>query len=248
MGKRKKPKREKRLVPLDEIKQGPLRHKQGLSPLLTELARELYGRVGHYAYPSFEQWELGFMRDSHPWREILIWEAICRAYEAYLAKRPEAASDTEIVPALAGLSTGATLEEEPAKAQELQELLQDAWGKRWTPLVESPLEFPDDSAIVLQYEDIMDDRDGQLDPRLNRAIDPRHALAGAEIILGTDHRSDNQEFFCIYGQDTLDETPGEIPRGRRILAISLDAQNAKADQLSKILAVVKVIKGRHDCG
>jgi hypothetical protein len=93
MSKRKKPKREKRLVPLDELKQGPIRHKQGLSPLLTELARELFRRVGHYAYPSFEQWELGFMRDSHPWREILIWEAICRAYEAYVATHPEAKND-----------------------------------------------------------------------------------------------------------------------------------------------------------
>ena len=37
--------------------------------------------------------------------------------------------------------------------------------------------------IVLQYEDIVDELDGQFDPRLNRAIDPRHALAGAELIL-----------------------------------------------------------------
>jgi hypothetical protein len=69
--------------------------------------RHLFRQTGHYVYASFEQWELAFMRDSHPWREILIWEAICRAYEAYLAKHPEAANDAKIVPALAAWSVRA---------------------------------------------------------------------------------------------------------------------------------------------
>ncbi|MGA2259783.1 MAG: hypothetical protein ABSG53_34330 [Thermoguttaceae bacterium] len=38
MSKRKK-KREKRSVPVDELRQGPIRHKQGLSPLLSKLAK-----------------------------------------------------------------------------------------------------------------------------------------------------------------------------------------------------------------
>jgi hypothetical protein len=243
---KKKPKREKRSVPLSELKQGPIRHKQGLSPLLTKLARELFQRAGHYIYQTFEQWELGFMRDSHPWREILIWEAICRAYEAYLAKHPEAAKDAKIIPALA-ISSGATLEKEPAKSQELQQLLKETWGKRWTPFLESHLEFPDDSAMVLQYVDIVDGHDGQIDPKLNRAIDPRCALAGAEIILGMDHHEPDQHFL-IYGRDILAQSPeGEVPQGARVLIISLDAQNTTTSELDKILAVVHVVKGRHDC-
>ena len=246
MSKRRK-KREQQSVPLSEIKQGPLRHKQGLSPLLTKLARDLFRRGGHYIYPSFEQWELGFMRDMHPWREILIWEAICRAYEAYLAKHPEAANDVKLIPTIAAISAGATLEKEPERSQELQDLLKKAWGKRWTPLLESPLEFPDDSAIVLQYEDIVDTHDGQIDPKLNRAIDPRCALAGAELILGMDHREQDQH-FVIYGRDILDQPPaGEVPQGTRVLIISLDSQNSKTNELEQILAVVQVVKGRHDC-
>jgi len=38
--------------------------------------------------------------------------------------------------------------------------------------------------IVLQYKDIVDEHDGHFDRRLNRAIDPRHAIAGAKLILG----------------------------------------------------------------
>jgi hypothetical protein len=247
MSKRKKPKREKRLVPLSDLKQGPVRHKQGLSPLLTALARDLFQRAGHYVYPTFEQWELGFMRDMHPWREILIWEAICRAYEAFLAKHPEAASDANIIPALAAISAGATLEKEPEKSQEMQKLLQEAWCKRWTPLLELPLEFPEDSPLALQYEDIVDGHDGQIDPKLNRAIDPRCALAGAEIILGTDPHEPDQHFL-IYGKDILERSPGrEVPDGTRVLVISLDAQNTTTNELDKILAVVHVVKGRHDC-
>jgi hypothetical protein len=199
---KKKPERKKRLIHTDELKQGRIRHEKGLSPLLTELARGLFQRAGHYVYPSFEQWELGFMRDLHPWREILIWEAICRAYEVYVAKHPEATNDTKIVPAIAAISSGGTLEKEPEKSQELQELLREAWGKRWTPLLESSLEFPDDSAIVLQYEDIVDGHDGQLDPKLNRAIDPRRALAGAEILLGMDHREPDRHFI-LHGRTAL---------------------------------------------
>lgn len=74
----KKKKRELREIPVNEIKPGPLRHKKGLSPLLEQISRTLYEKVGHFVYPSFEQWELGFMRNMHPWREILIWETIAR--------------------------------------------------------------------------------------------------------------------------------------------------------------------------
>ena len=233
--------------PSTKSSKGPIRHKQGLTPLLTKLARELYQRAGHYVYPAFEQWELGFMRDSHPWREILIWEAICRAYDAYLASHPEATNDAKIIPALAAISNGATLEKEPEKSQELQKLLKEAWGKRWTPLLEMPLEFPEDSALVLQYEDIVDGHDGQIDPKLNRAIDPRCALADAEIILGMDHHQPDQHFL-IYGRDVLEQSPeGEVPEGARVLIISLDAQNTKTDELNKILAVVHVVKGRQEC-
>ena len=243
MSNRKKP--EKRSVRLNEPRQGPIRHKKGLSPLLTDLARNLFQRAGHYVYPSFEQWELGFMRDMHPWREILVWEVICRAYEAYLARHPEAANDAKVIPALAAISAGGTLEKEPDRSHELQELYGEAWGKRWTPFLDSTVDFPDDSALVLQYDDIVDGHDGRIDPNLSQAIDPRCAIACAEIILGMDHR-DHQ--FIIYGRDILEQSPGnEIPEGARLLIISLNAEKATTKELHKLLALVALVKERHDC-
>ena len=78
MAKKKKRRREMREIPLDKIKPGPLRHKKGHSPLLEQIARTIYSKIGHFVYPTFEQWELGFMRDMQPWWEILIWETIAR--------------------------------------------------------------------------------------------------------------------------------------------------------------------------
>jgi len=151
------------------------------------------------------------MRDSHPWRELLIWEAISRAYEAYMARhrRPQTTRRSS--------GPGCDLDrqylgEGAGKVSGTSELLKEAWGKRWTPFLESPPAFPDDSALVLQYEDIVDGHDGQIDPKLNRAIDPRCALA-ARIILGMDHREPDRHFI-IYGRDILERSPeSEVPRG-----------------------------------
>jgi hypothetical protein len=247
MSMRKKPEREIRLVRHDELKQGEIRHKQGLSPLLTELARDLFRRGGHYLYPSFEQWELGFMRDMHPWREILLWEAICRAYEAYVGKHPEAANDTKIIATIAAISVGITLEKmKPEKLRELQELFQDAWGKRWIPSLELPLEFPEDAAIVLQYGEIICELDGQLYPNLNRKIDPRHVIARAEIVLGFDDHSDGGH-LCLYGLDIVEQaSDGKFPWGTRILAIPLDTQNTETNEWRNIMTIIRIIKGRQN--
>ena len=35
----------------------------------------------HLVYPSFEQWELGFLRDSHPMKELAMRCAIAKKFE-----------------------------------------------------------------------------------------------------------------------------------------------------------------------
>ncbi len=110
---KKKKKREMREIPLDKIKPGPLRHKKGLSPLLEQIARVLYEKVGHFVYPTFEQWEIGFMRDMQPWREILIWETIARASDLYRAKHPDANLE-QVVGKAVTISLGHVSENEKA--------------------------------------------------------------------------------------------------------------------------------------
>ena len=243
MAKKKKKKRAMREIPLDKIKPGPLRHKKGLSPLLEQIARTIYPKVGHFVYPSFEQWELGFMRDMHPWKEILIWEAIARTHDRYHAKHPDADMQ-QTVGTLVSISLGAASENPTETEKELRALFGEACNKRWTAYLDETVEFPDGNAIVLQYEEVVDQWDGNIHPNLRRQLDPRPILAQADIILGQDAKT--EEFFCLFGKDRLEDDG--IPAGLKTLVVALDPKNEKTQELGKICAVVKAIKGRHDCG
>jgi len=242
MAKKKKKRKEYRQVPVGKIKPGPLRHKRGLSPLLEQIGRMLYSKVGHFVYPSFEQWEIGFMRDMHPWREILIWEAIARTHDLYLAKHPDADMQ-QPVGTIVSISLGHVSEKETKVERELRTLFSEACNKRWTALTDEPLEFPADNAIVLQYEDIVDEWDGNIHPNLRRQLDPRPILGQADIILGQDIKT--EAFFCLFGKDRLED--GGVPAGLKTLVVSLDPKNEKTQELAKVCAVVKAIKGHHDC-
>ena len=232
-----------RKVPLQNIKQGPIRHKKGLTPLLEELARVLFSKVGHLCYPTFEQWELGFMRDLHPWQEILIWENIARTYDLYVTEHPEAVSSKKIVGTIASISTGHVPQNATETENELRNLFTKAYKRQWVSLLEEPFEFPPDKPPVLGYGDIVDEKDGMIYPNLRGEVDCRRMLADADIIIGMTSTSGDQ--FCIYGRDRLDA--GGVPEGLRTLIVQLDPENEDTRELEKICAVVQIIKGRHDC-
>lgn len=238
MSKKKKKKYEIRAVPIKDLKPGPLRHKKGLSPVLERIARTIYGMVGHFIYPSFEQWELGFMRDMHPWKEVLIWETIARAHGLYLAKHPDA-DMKQAVGTIVGISSGMVSEKPTETEKELRELYLEASKRRWTALVDEPFEFPQDDAIVLQFEDVVDEWDGGIHPNLRRQSDPRPILAQADIILGQDIK--NNEYSCYFGGDCLED--GRIPTGLKTVVVALDPHNVKTQEAAKLLAVVDVVKG-----
>jgi hypothetical protein len=236
---KKKKKRELREIPLDKVKPGPLRHKKGLSQLLERISRLLYEKVGHFVYPSFEQWEVGFMRDMHPWKEILIWENIARTFDAYMAKHVDA-DGSHVVGNIVAISLGQVAENEPAMRKELRELYSAAFNQRWTALTEEPFGFPDDSAVVLQFEDVVDEWDGGIHPNLRRQFDPRQILAQADIILGQDVKSD--EYSSYFGDDRLED--GQVPTGMKSVVVVLDSQNEKTQEAAKLFAVVEAVKGR----
>src|SRR5262249_46388058 len=80
-----------------DLVQGPIRH-ENLSPESLATARSTYQDVGRYLFPSFEQWELGFLRDCHPERELATWASIAKAFNDFLAKagrNREAVSQSE---------------------------------------------------------------------------------------------------------------------------------------------------------
>jgi hypothetical protein len=118
----------------------------------------------------------------------------------------------------------------------------EAHKKRWVPLLGEPFEFPSDQAPLLQYGDVVDERDGVINPNLRGEIDCRRMLADADIIIGM--ASTSGEHFCIYGRDHLED--GRIPEGFRTVIVRLDAENEDKHEMEKLCVIVKGIKGRHD--
>jgi len=229
-----------REVPLEDINEGPIRQEEGLTPLLEQLAKAIFAKVGYLLSPTFEEWELGFLRDVHPWREILIWENIARTFDLFVAKHPQAAYSKPIVGTIVSISTGHVPEN--SIQDELRKLYSEASKKQWGSLLGEPFEFPENQALVLKYEDVVDEWDGALHPNIRGNVDPRRVLTDADLIMGK--ASNSEEQFCICGSDHLED--GRIPEGFKTLIIHLDTENEKARELEKICYVVQQIKGRHD--
>jgi hypothetical protein len=55
-----------------QVRPGPIQHK-ALSPELLELIGSVYDLIGSYLKTTLEQFEIGFMRDTHPESEVAVW-------------------------------------------------------------------------------------------------------------------------------------------------------------------------------
>jgi hypothetical protein len=93
-----------------KLRQGPIRH-ESLPPELLGLIKAVFDVIGPYLNMTLEQFEIGFMRDMHPDREIALWCRITKAWLAYhedfLGK--ETLPDEEernLLGALVAISTG----------------------------------------------------------------------------------------------------------------------------------------------
>lgn len=74
---KRKPKRSS--VNPKELKISRLRH-QSLPPDLLKELKDIWNIVGPYQDGTLEQFEIGFMRDMHPEREVAIWLRIAMAW------------------------------------------------------------------------------------------------------------------------------------------------------------------------
>ena len=95
----------------NDLQQGPIRHESLPSELLETIAA-VYAIVGEYLGTTLEQFEIGFMRDTHPEREVVIWCSITKAWlayhEDYLGNELLAEDDEKkVVRALLAISMGA---------------------------------------------------------------------------------------------------------------------------------------------
>ena len=231
------------IIVFEELKPGPIRHKEGLSPLMTKLERAVYAKVGHFIYPTFEQWKLAAMRDMRPWREILRWETIARAFDDYLALHPEATDNAKIVGTLAVISTGTKLKSKAKTDKELRELYEEAWRRVWLPLVAEPVEFPPGQGALMDYESIVHEENGLPYPNLFGDFDPRQILLAADLILGMNSKSGL--VFDIYGENPFD-ADGKVRVGPKTVIVRLDVENEEAQELAKMCYVVGRMKGVQD--
>lgn len=71
-------------IPIDKISIGPLKH-ETLSDDHIARIKQIYDICGQFVGETLEQWEIGFMRDSDPEREILVWEQMASRLKTFTA-------------------------------------------------------------------------------------------------------------------------------------------------------------------
>jgi hypothetical protein len=97
-----------------EIMQGPIRRER-LSPALEGEVRDVWLRCARFwSLPTFEQFELGFLRDMNPDQEVGAWQRIATAFEAFMGNHPEA-DKAYVITKLVFLSMGGDGPEEMRK-------------------------------------------------------------------------------------------------------------------------------------
>jgi hypothetical protein len=94
----------------EQLRPGPIRH-EALPPELLDLIKAVFDRIGPYFNMTLEQFEIGFMRDLHPEREIALWCRITKAWLAYHEdflgnKTLPDQDEKKLVAALVAISTG----------------------------------------------------------------------------------------------------------------------------------------------
>jgi hypothetical protein len=93
-----------------QLRPGPIRH-ESLPPELLTRIEAVFGVIGPYTGMTMERFEVGFMRDLHPEREVAVWCGIAAAWLAYHGKYlgGETLPDEEerrLLGALIAISTG----------------------------------------------------------------------------------------------------------------------------------------------
>lgn len=99
-------------VDADKIKSGPIRNRSLPEPLLQRV-KAIHSSIRHVYDEVLEQFEITFMRDSDPEREVAVWERIVEAFAEVVATMPEV-DQKMALRTLLGYSMGALSPEEQA--------------------------------------------------------------------------------------------------------------------------------------
>ena len=107
----------------EDLRPGPIRH-ENLDPLVPVL-RWQWRHLGPYLSwcRSFEDWELGFMRDTNPGKEINLFTRATYAFLEFTHRHPEVSGDDLFVAIINMVNGKADHVEPKAVRRELQKLL-----------------------------------------------------------------------------------------------------------------------------
>ena len=75
-------------VDADALTPGPIRHHTLPDPLLDRV-RAVHSTIRDVYSVPLEQFEVGFMRDGHPEKEVAVWERITAAFEKVTRAMPD---------------------------------------------------------------------------------------------------------------------------------------------------------------
>ena len=93
-----------------QLRPGLIRH-ESLPPELLDQIKAVFDVIGPFTAMTLEQFEIGFMRDMHPQREVAVWFRITKAWLAYHEDflgndRLPNEEERELLGALIAISTG----------------------------------------------------------------------------------------------------------------------------------------------
>ena len=75
-------------VDADKIKTGPIRQQSLPEPLLQRV-KAIHASIKHIYGGVLEQFEIDFMRDSNPEKEVAVWERIVAAFRKVVTTMPD---------------------------------------------------------------------------------------------------------------------------------------------------------------
>jgi hypothetical protein len=93
-----------------QLRPGPIRH-ESLPPEMLEQIKAVFDVIGRYLGMTLEQFEVTFMRDTHPESEVALWCSITAAWLAYHEEFPSGKElpdevEKKLVGALIAISAG----------------------------------------------------------------------------------------------------------------------------------------------
>ncbi len=214
--------------------------------------------VEQYSSHTFEQFEEGFRKDMHPWREIALWELIVDAHQrftSHLTGEDQLTSQKkeDIFKAIMWMSNhfpdhgrvrlGATASLTAKRANEIFDwmcsnerasLLKE---RRQTlrELLCNSLPGPETVSIHALFGE-------ECKPNEAASFIPEELIAAAEVILGVDVNTGKIAIFS--GRKLLEscEASGQGIEAR-VLHVEMDFDTTEPEKLA---ALVKVVKGEHD--